>query len=56
MEETEREKEGKEGAKKRSDQAPGRNQSVNLFGNKGPNATYKSQNTIYNSYSPRQCM
>jgi len=32
------------------------NQSVNLLGNKEPQATYKSQNTIYNNYSPRQCI
>jgi len=28
----------------------------NLLGNKGPKATYKSQNTIHNNYSPRQCI
>jgi len=32
------------------------NQSINLLGNKGPKATYKSQNTIYNNYRPRQCI
>jgi len=32
------------------------NQSINLLCNKGPKATYKSQNTIYNNYSPRQCI
>jgi len=32
------------------------NQSINLLGNKGPTATYKSQYTIYNDYSPRQCI
>jgi len=32
------------------------NLSINLLGNKGPKATYKSQNTIYNNYSPRQCI
>jgi len=32
------------------------NQSINLLGNKGPKATYKSQNTIYNNHSPRQCI
>ena len=31
-------------------------QSINFLGNKGPKATYKSQNTIYNNYSPRQCI
>ena len=28
----------------------------NLLGNKGPKATYQSQDTIYNDYSPRQCI
>jgi len=26
-----------------------------VLGNKGPKATYKSQYTIFNDYSPRQC-
>ena len=30
------------------------NQAISLLGNKGQKATYKSQNTIYNDYSPRQ--
>jgi len=32
------------------------NQSINLLGNKGPKATYKSQYTIYNDYGSRQCI
>ena len=28
-------------------------QSINLLGNKGPKATYQSQNTICNNYCPR---
>jgi len=32
------------------------NQSINLLGNRGPKATYKSQNTIYNNYRARQCI
>jgi len=31
-------------------------QSVNLLRNKGPKATYKSQYTIYNDYTARQCI
>jgi len=30
--------------------------NFNLLGNKGPKATYKSQNPIYNDYSPRHCI
>jgi len=31
-------------------------QLFHLLGNKGPKATYESQNTIYNNHSPRQCI
>ena len=31
-------------------------QSINLLRNKGPKATYKSQYTIYNDYTARQCI
>ena len=30
--------------------------SFNQSGNKGPKSTYKSQYTMYNDYSPRQCI